>query len=141
MPDEHDLVAAKACQATANRLVVAEAPVAVDLAEFAANHLDVVFEERPLRMPRHLDNLPGGEILIGFAEKGGVVVAELTEFTGVVELLLGLERLQFLNLLFELGQGFLKLQQVPEGRWAILAGELRCFQGRYSFRHKANRPS
>ena len=83
--DEHDLVPAEAGQAALDGGVVAEVAVAVQLAELAADQLDVVLEQRPLRVAGDLHRLPGAEVVVGLAEQGGVVGAKLAKLLGVID--------------------------------------------------------
>lgn len=110
--DEHDFVAAEAGESAADGVVVAVVAVAVDLAELAADHFDVIFEEGALGVAGDLDGFPGGEVFVGFAEEGGVVFAEAADFGGAVdvaEVLLGFE---FGDLFFEFGEGFFEFEDL-----------------------------
>ena len=51
-------------------MVVAEAPIAVDLGELAEEHLDVFEDARPLRMPGHEHALPRREMAIDIGPNG-----------------------------------------------------------------------
>ena len=110
--DEHDLVAGEASEAALDGAVVAEEAVAVEFAELAAGHLDVIAEQRPLGVAGDLDGLPGGEVLVGLAEQGGVVGAEVAELLGVIDLLLRLHGLELVDLAFEAGEGLFKFEDV-----------------------------
>jgi len=111
--DEHDFVAAESGEAAEEGLVIAELAVAVELAELAADHVDVVFEEGTLGVAGHLHGLPGTEVVVGFAEEGGAVGAQLAKLLGVIDLFGGLEGLKVPDLGFELGEGLFELQDVP----------------------------
>src|SRR5206468_1336527 len=79
MADEHDLLLADAGEAALDGRVVAEVPIAMQLTELAADDLDIVLEQRPLRMPGDLDGLPGRKVVVGFTEQGGIVAAKLAK--------------------------------------------------------------
>ena len=119
MADEHHLVPAHAGQAADDGGVVAEVAVAVQFAELAADHLDVILEERPLGMPGNLHGFPGAEVVVGLAEQRGVIRAKLAKLFGIIHLLLGLQSLQLLDLLLELGERPLEIQDVPQ--WLAIA--------------------
>ena len=121
MPDQHHLVVGRAGQAAHDGRVVAVAAVAVELAELAADGIDVVLEQRPLGMPRHLHRFPGREVVVGLAEQRGVIGAKLAKLFGIVSLLGRLHRLDFVNLLLELGQGLFEIEHMPRhGSLAVL---------------------
>lgn len=114
--DEHDFVFTDAGHAADNGLVVTEAAVAMNFAEFLtrADGFEIIAEQRPLGMPGNLDGFPGGEVVVGFAEQGGVVEAKLLKLGGVVNAFAGLDGLEIFDLLFEAGEGFFKFQSVSE---------------------------
>ena len=114
--DEHDLVPGHAGQAALDGGVVAEVAVAVQFAELAADHVDVVVEQRPLRVAGDLDGLPGGQVVVGLAQQRGVVGAKLAKLFGVIDLLGGLQGFELVDLLFELGQRLFEFEHVPGGR-------------------------
>lgn len=99
--DEHDFVTTDSRQSAADGGVVAEVAVAVDLAELAADHFDVVFEEGALGVSGDLDGFPSGEVFVGFAEEGGVVLAEAADLGRAVDLAGGLLGFEFGDLAFE----------------------------------------
>jgi prephenate dehydrogenase len=68
--------------------VVAEMAVAVQFAELAADHVDVIIEQGPLGVPGDLHGFPGGEVFIGFAEQRGVIGTKLAKLFRIVDLLL-----------------------------------------------------
>src|SRR5690242_8847988 len=90
-------------------------PVAVQLAELAADQLHVVAEQRPLRVAGDLHRLPGAQVVVGLAEQGGVVRAKLAKLFRIIHTLVGLEGLQLLDLLLEGRQRLFKVQDVAEG--------------------------
>src|SRR5438270_220746 len=64
LADQYHLEVAEAGEAGADRPVVAERPVAVQLDELVADHVDVVERLRPLLVPREQDRLPGREVAV-----------------------------------------------------------------------------
>ena len=58
MPDDHHLVWADPAEPGDDGRVVAEAPIAVQLAEVSAHHFEVVGGLRPFGMPGHPHNVP-----------------------------------------------------------------------------------
>jgi hypothetical protein len=112
MADEHDFVTAQAGKAAIDGGIVAEETVAVNLAEFPTDQVDVVPEEGPLGVPGYLDGFPGAEVVVGLAKQRGVVIAKLAKFLGVVDLLFDVEGFKLTDLLFEDRQGAFKLEHV-----------------------------
>src|SRR5271155_5881764 len=102
MANEHDLMAAEPRQAALDGRIVAEMAVAVQFAEFPADHFDVIPEQRPLRMPGDLYRLPGAEIVVGLAKQRGVIAAKLAKLFGIIHLGLLLASFQLANLVFQL---------------------------------------
>jgi hypothetical protein len=113
MANEHDLVAAHAGQAAADGGVVAEGAIAMKFTEIAAGQLDVIVEQRPLRMPGDLDGFPGGEVLVGLSEQGGVVGAKLAKLFRIIDSLLRLESFQFLYLRLQSAQRLFEVEGYP----------------------------
>src|SRR5262249_44597247 len=111
--DEHDLMATKACQAALDGGVVAEEAIAVEFAELPADHLDIVLEERPLRVAGDLHGLPGAKALVRLAEQGSVIGAKLAKLFRIIRPLGGLHGLELLDLLLQFGQWFFKFQNMP----------------------------
>ena len=64
MAEKHDPKVAQAGQATAQRAIVANGPVAVQFGEILEDQVDVIGRHRSIRMPRNLDDLPGREIAV-----------------------------------------------------------------------------
>ena len=58
MADQHDAEVAEPGEAAADRPVVADGPVAVQLDEIIEYQIDVIHQERPILVARHLDGLP-----------------------------------------------------------------------------------
>ncbi len=113
--DEHDLVSAEAGESAEDGGVVAECAVAVDLAEVAADHFDVVFEERALGVAGDLDGFPGGQVVVGFSQQRGVVEAKMAKLFGIIHLFLGLEAFEFVDLFFELEERAFEIEGVARG--------------------------
>jgi hypothetical protein len=89
-------------------VIVAEAPVAVELVELIERG-DVVGAERALRMTRHVDALPRRELAEDLALDLRVLVLERADLGAHVERLLRGLRLQLGNALLELEQSLLAL--------------------------------
>ena len=62
MPDDHHLVGVELGPAGANRPIVAEELVAVQLDELVEDQLEVIGGHGPIGMPGHLDDLPRLEV-------------------------------------------------------------------------------
>jgi hypothetical protein len=114
VPDQHYLVPAETGEPAFDRGVVAVVAIAVQLAELATTQLDIVLEQRPLRVAGNLDGLPRREVLVGLAEQAGVVRAELAKLFRIIHLLRHLQRLQLVDLQFEFGNRLFEIQHVPQ---------------------------
>ena len=80
MADDHRRAALEAPDAADDRLVLAEIAVAGERREILYEPVDVVAEMRPLRVPRDLRLLPGGELGIGLFQSVARLGLELGEF-------------------------------------------------------------
>ena len=107
MPDDHHLHVVEFGEAGADRPVVAEEFVAVQLDELVEEQFEVVGRHRAFRMPGHLDGFPGLEPTIGlldqlhpFAAEPAQLVADFRIVVGGVFEFLD-PRLQFVNRPFE----------------------------------------
>ena len=125
MADQDDFMSAEAGKSAVNRRIVTEQAVTVKLAKFAANHLDVIAEQRPLRMPGHLNRFPGGEIAVGLAKQRSVIGAKLAKFFGIIDVLGGLHHLQIVYLLLEASKGSFELEDVSGGWFPVGNGSYR----------------
>ena len=121
-------MAAEPGQAAEDSGVVAEMAIAVQLAELAADQLDVVAEQGPLRVAGYLNGLPGAEVVVGLAQQRRVVGAKLAKLARIIDLLFGLEGFQFLDLKFELGERPLEIEstvRMAAFPFPLLAGNCR----------------
>ena len=109
--DDHDLVAIELGEAGAERAVVAEELVAVELDEFVEDEVEVVGEHRPIGMAGDLDRFPGIEPAVDAADRVGELAAERADL--IVQLgrfrLGGVERA---NSLLDLVDRLLECQSV-----------------------------
>jgi hypothetical protein len=77
--DQHDLVVADPCEPGADRPVVADRAVAVQLDELVAHHPDVVHRLRPARVAGHQHRLPRGQRRVPLAEERGQLAPQLPQ--------------------------------------------------------------
>src|SRR5262249_43169395 len=68
LADKEDAMIADAGEAGANGPVVANCAVAVQLNELVEDHVDVIDGLRAVRMARNQTRVPGGEIVVDFAD-------------------------------------------------------------------------
>ena len=110
VPDDHDLVRADPAEARDDRRVVAEASIAVQLAEIVAHHLDVVRCLRALWMPRHQHDVPRRQILVQLLKQALAIGLEAGQLVGVRRGVGSI--LQHLNLLVQLNDRLLERKRV-----------------------------
>ena len=111
--DEHDLVLIELGEAGAQRAVVAEELVAVQLDELVEHQVEVIGEHRPIGMPGDLDRFPGIELAVDAARRVGQLAAERADLVAQ----LGpfrLARFQLSDAFFELIDRLLECQSVSE---------------------------
>jgi hypothetical protein len=83
----------------------------MQLLELAEQGLDVVQGIGPLRMARHLGNLPGLELAVDLLGEGGALLAQALDFLGDVECRVVLHFRQLLDLRLQLGDGLLEIEK------------------------------
>jgi len=112
MSYKHDALPGKAGKPADYGLVVRIEPIAVQLAEIAAEHPDVVAQQRPPRVPGDQHVLPRRQIAVGLLEGLPELGPDAVDDVRVVATGLHLRRFKPRNFLLHLDDGFLKLQQV-----------------------------
>src|SRR5262249_39516225 len=105
---KHDAKVTQAGKASSDRPVVAEGPVAMQFADLLEGQVEVVKGLWPLRMPGHLDGLPGRQVTVDLPLEVDQLAADATHFLDAADRLArpGLEaRKEFLHLVNLLLEG------------------------------------
>ncbi len=116
--DHHDRAAAEPRQPADDGGVLGVGAVASQGREFFEQPFDAVDGMRPLGVARHLNLVPGGELGVGLAQQAVRLGLQLTDFLGDADVAVGLEVPKFLDLAFELGDGFFEIKIL--GHWFAL---------------------
>ena len=106
--DNGDGAALESGEARDNGAVVAKGAVAVNLGPVAAHRVDVVERVGPLGMARHLDFIPRREAGENFEHHVALLTFNARDLSVEVEVFGGGQTLEFLDLFFDLDQGFFK---------------------------------
>ena len=112
MADNHDALAVKSCQPANDGWIVGKAAIAVQFLEIGRDHGDIVEGVRPLRMPRHLRNLPSGKFGVNIFGQTLAFFRQLVDFGGDVDRRIVLHVAQLLDLGFQLGNRLFEIEKI-----------------------------
>jgi hypothetical protein len=112
LPDDHAWLAAKASQTADNRQILAENAVARQGREFFDQLADVIDAMRTIDMARDLNLLRGGKLVVERVQLPVDLVLKTTDFAADVHMTIAGQMPKLLDLGFELGNGFFKVQNL-----------------------------
>ncbi len=111
MADDRDGTAAKPAEAAQQGRILAEQPVAGQRHEIVDQPVDIMRGVRTVGMAGHLHLLPGGELLVALPQQTIGLRLQLGDLVGNVDLAIGGDVAQFLDLAFEFGDRFFEVQK------------------------------
>ena len=109
--DHHARLAVEAGEPADDRGVVRVGAVAVQLAEVAEHAGDVVERVGPLRMPRHLGDLPRGELAVDLLRELLALLGEPRDLVGDVDRGVLVHEAQLVDLLLQLGDRLFEFEK------------------------------
>ncbi len=115
MTDDHDGLAADPCPAAHDGRIVPELAVAVQLDEVGKDGAEVVERVGTPGVPGYLNPLDGSQVLVNVLAQHRKFGVELFEFLGDIDVVLGADLLEVVDLPFQFEQWLLEFQRVRGG--------------------------
>jgi hypothetical protein len=115
LADDKDPLSSDSAEAGYDSAVVAETPVAVQLAKIVNHQVEIVGKEGSIGMASDLDGLPSGQVRVDSLQLGDLLALELANFSGITDSLDRAKLSKLGNLAVDVGYLLLEVQVV--GNW------------------------
>ena len=110
--DHHHALPVEARQSADNGRIVGKRTVTVQLLEIGHDHADVIEAVGPLRMARHLRNLPSGQLGVDVFGERLAFLGQFVDFRGYVDGGIVLHVAKLLDFRFQFGDRLLEIEKI-----------------------------